>query len=183
MKKIIICISILSLFIGRLTADTATEQARMTSIILINGEPHLVDMNLQGEVIVSLGIVPSYFSSTMSNEEIVNQAIIEYSGDQESKVFLEMELDEIVQSPIDENTVDLIREIAVRAEREPKSEVVLSISSSDHNNAPYMDDQIDRFKNLLIDFGVPQNRIRVDAHPFIIISEPRFIRLEVLQDL
>ena len=183
MKRVIICITIISFLIGRLAADTYSEQKRITSIILIDGEAHLVDMNLQGEVIVNLGIIPSYFTSSMSDEEILDQAKIEYSGEKGAKVFLEMELDEIVQSPIDENTVDVIRDIAVKAGREPYAEVVLSISSSHQNMSQSVQDQVDRFKNLLIDFGVPQNRIRVDAHPFIILSEPRFIRLEVLQDL
>ena len=167
-----------------------------TTIILINGEPHLVVIDDLGYLVETIQTVPYYFSSSLSHEQIV-QGLSEQLKDEKSTFYASNEDRFVSKDEIDvaENAefikflpskallnreaVNRIRAIAQDYLDGGIDQITLSIVYDDTSISQKLtDNRVNSVRDLMIAFGISGEdvlmqkdlRIGLNNNPFVRVS-------------
>lgn len=151
----------------------------ITTVILIQGEPHLVDLAQDGDIVVSYGKVPSYFTSMAQHDDIVERSVAKYK-EYEKNISRYIRFIAFDQSDyvLDETMVDYIRAMAVQLEDDKESTATITVA---YNNQT-RDLSANRAKsimNLLEEFGIDSDRIAIAKKKYLGSEPNQFMKLEI----
>ena len=133
------------------------------TIILIDGIPFLVDLDVEGGVIEHLAAVPNYFKSPESHEMMV----VRISGEYESALVSEMKARLIIfeedDSILNRHAIDHIRDIATLHAKGFVNEINITAGhAEDSSDEEVTAHRINAIHQLLNDFGVEDENIQAD---------------------
>lgn len=172
------------LFVGSLTQAAIIEDADLlTTIILIEGEAHLVDLAQDGEFVVSYGMVPSYFTSSLGHDEIVARSVNKYKENADVASRIKFISFESTASVLDEQAVDYIRSIAVSFEADKNAGILLTIGRSVTAGDVDHQQRINTVKELLTGFGVDKDHIQIKEKTYLGTEPNQFLKIELIPSL
>lgn len=148
----------------------------MTTIILINGEAHLVDVAPDGELLVSYGTVPDYFTTSLSHEEILAQSIAKVESDRSDRLdrirFVSFGVEKHM---LNELAVDHVREISHKIAQSGAGKIILTVGITATKEALMKAQQV---AELLKDFGVKSDHIQILQKQYLGDEPNNFIKME-----
>lgn len=178
--KSILSTFLLSLGFIVLSANGAEINEMITTIILINGEAHLVDIAPDGELLVSYGKVPDYFSSTLSHEDIVDRSIAILESNRKSRYDLIRFVSFGIETHmLNEYAVDYIREMSSKMNTS-EGQIVITAGVTGSKDEMQKAQQI---VDLLIDFGADPDRIKIIKKQYLGDEPNQFIKMEYQPNL
>ena len=149
-----------------------------TTVILIDGNPELVDLSQNGDIIKKYKAVPFYFTSNRSHDDFVAVSLADYKAEEELLASIKMIKYDPLNLQLDENAVDKIRVIASYCGENPEMGVLLTAHTSSDENSSH-NDQVYRMMDLLQDFGVAKHQIIIDHKTHIGNEVYPFVKVEV----
>ena len=171
------------------------------TIILINGEPHLVYLDDVGQIVEIIQTVPYYFSSNLTHEQIV-AGLIEQKENSPTNFYAANEDRFITREEIDvlENAefikfipkkallnraaVDRIRQIANDYVDGGISNIKLSIVYKNTRVSQLLaDNRLNSVKDLLIAFGVDEQSLSTQKDFRELLDDNPFVRVNYKKDL
>ncbi len=180
MNSLLILLTTLSMSISTINNPAApiTAEDMLTTIILIDGDAHLVDLSEGGELLISYGVVTEYFASSKTHEEIVDASMTKYREEVEDDLdrikFLSFESYSAVLNQV---AINHIREMAVRAEEDANSNILITVGTTD----PMVkeDLRVNKVVELFTNFGVDTDRIEIVEKRYIGSIPNHFIKIEI----
>ena len=158
------------------------------TIILINGEPYLVELSEDAHIVSVIQPVPYYFSSELTHEEIVadlkNQLKLKKLGafaNTDVNVLDNAEFVEFMpdRALLDKIAVDRIRRIAEDFANGSISHIQLSILYQNTSSSQLLtDNRITSVKDMLVDFGVDGNAISIAKDLKAELSANPYVKIE-----
>ena len=152
------------------------------TIILINGAAFLVDINEEGQVLNNYLLVPDYFTSNDTHENLVEKAEEEYADEvatlNRSKLIIFGEESAL----LDEAAVDNIRELANQYNIGSLQNINITaghIEAKDDETT--VDDRINAISQMLQDFGVEEGDISADIKIYRSELPNQFVKIDLIR--
>lgn len=159
------------------------EDQMITTIILVEGEPQLVEMTTDGEIVETLGSVPSYFTSEMQHDDIVERSVARYDADTETREsnirFVTFEAEETILA---EELVDYVREMAVEMDSDPYSSLLITMAIQP-SSVNLIEARAESIKDLFVSFGADVDRIVLRRRKYRGTEPNQFMKLELQPSL
>ena len=154
----------------------------LTTIILINGVPFLVELDREGDVIFNYTEVSDYFDSSEPHESMVSRLSSKYDSDvaylQNSRLIIFQEN----LSMLNNTAVDNIRDVARLYNQGFLQNINITAShEKNRNDEALASYRIDAISQLLIDFGVRKGDISADMKIYKSDIPNQFVKIDLLK--
>lgn len=158
-------------------AYTAYPKSKIRTIVLIEGQAHLVELSNDGKVMTTFGLVDSYFISDISYEAFLQQAFEDIRGEVNLKNIRFVAFQSLTPE-INEEIVDYITDLAVQLESMPNSKLVIGVNQMSESKelSLYMSD-------LLLDFGVKKSQIELQNKIVTEGGKFKFLKIEFVPEV
>lgn len=148
-----------------------TTSKKIKTIILIEGQPYLVELSKDGSIVTQFGLVENYMITDISHEEFVQQMIVNNSHNNiiENVKYISFES---LTPEINEEIVDYLSDLVMKVEQSIDSRVII------YANQMYESDQLAKYiKELMTDFGLNEDQIEIKKN--IVIQGGMFKTIKV----
>ena len=149
-----------------------------TTVILIDGNPELVELNSEGDILKRYKTVPLYFSSNKNHNDFVIISLEDYKAEMALLASIKMIKYDPLSLRIDELAVDKIRAIAAYYDENPGTGILLTAHNTDEKSSDH-NDHVFRLVGLLEDFGVEKNHIQISQKKHIGSEVYPFVKVEI----
>ena len=159
-----------------------TDEYFLTTIILINGIPFLVELDREGDVVFNYTEVSDYFDSSEPHESMVSRLSHKYDSEfaflQNSRLIIFQEN----LSMLNSTAIDNIRDVARLYNQGFLQNINITASHEESRNdetlASY---RVDAISQLLIDFGVRKGDISADMKIYKSDIPNQFVKIDLLK--